>query len=165
MGPWSKLERRLRELPDPTLDLRFRFTAYRYKVIETPHPSELTCKFWITRGRRTLWAVPRDRHVGDANGDIGGYGRRSPGWLVELCVEYMQQPRTRLLAWRPGWDGWGLVDLLKACDRRIGRRQWSSLRQQLQEPVALWLLDQRSGRTSLAPRTAGRDSDQLWNQD
>ena len=48
MGPWSKLERRLRDLPDPALDLRLRFTAYRRDVIETPHWSEVAGRFWIT---------------------------------------------------------------------------------------------------------------------
>jgi hypothetical protein len=146
MGPWSKLERRLRDLPDPQLDLRFRFTAYRYEVIETPHPSELACKFWITQGRRTIWAVPRDRDASGTDGAIDGYGRRSPGWLVEIASEYLQLPRASLIDWRRDWDGWGLVDILKACDRRIGRRQWPILRRTLREPVALRLIDSREGK-------------------
>ena len=166
MGPWSKLERRLRDLPDPTLDLRFRFTAYRHEVIETPHWSEAACKLWITQGRRTIWAVPRDRHAGERDGDIGAYARRSPGWLVELAVEYLQLPRQRLIDWQPEWGGWGLVDILKASDRRIGRRQWARLRDTLSEPVALRLLQQRSG-TLPATRLplGGRDSNRLHDPD
>lgn len=165
MGPWSKLERRLRELPDPALDLRFRFTAYRYAVIETPHPSELTCKFWITHGRRTLWSVPRDRHPGKDDSDIGFYGRRSPGWLVELAAEYLQQPRSGLIGWQPEWEGWGLVDILKACDRRIGKRQWPLLRAMLREPVALHLLALRSGRQIERFAVGGRDASALRDPD
>jgi hypothetical protein len=166
MGPWSKLERRLRDVPDPALDLRFRFTAYRQDVIETPHWSEAACKFWITQGRRTLWVVPRDRHAGETDGDIGVYGRRSPGWLVELGVEYLKLPRTRLIDWQPEWAGWGLVDILKASDRRIGRRQWKRLRDRLNEPVALRLLDQRSGKPpSGRLPVGGRDSDRLHDPD
>jgi hypothetical protein len=166
MGPWSKLERRLRDLPDPGLGLRFRFTAYRYEVIETPHPSELACKFWITRSRRTIWAVPRDRNARGADGAIDGYGRRSPGWLVEIASDYLQLPRASLIEWHRDWDGWGLVDILKACDRRIGRRQWPALRSALQEPVALYLLDLRERKRP--PRyveVGGRDGMALHDPD
>lgn len=158
MGPWSKLERRLRDLPDPALDLRFRFTAYRREVIETPHWSESACKFWITQGRRTLWAVPRDRHVGEVDGGADYYGRRSPGWLVEIAAEYLQLPRDQLIPWQPEWAGWGLVDILKACDRRIGRARWPMLQEQLQDPVALHVLGLRSGKRLPARlATGGRD--------
>jgi hypothetical protein len=162
MGPWSKVERRLRDLPDPALDLRFRFTAYRYEVAETPHWSELSCKFWITQGRRTVWSVPRDSHPGNGNWNVTAYGRRSPGWLVELCVEYLQLSRMRLIDWQPQWAGWGLVDILKACDRRIGRRQWGRLHHTLREPIALRILDQRAGvPVSRHIAVGGRDASAL----
>ena len=165
MGPWSRLERRLRDLPDPALDLRFRFTAYRQAAIETPHFSESACKLWITQGKRTLWAVPRDRHSGDDK-DIGGYARRSPGWLVELAAEYLQLPRSHLIDWQPEWSGWGLVDVLKASDRRLGRRQWPQLAKRLQEPVALHLLDLRAGRPTRARVAAGgRDAHAMHDPD
>jgi hypothetical protein len=159
--PWSKLERRLRDLPDPALKLRFRFTAYRQESIQTPWAGESACKFWITQGKQTLWAVPRDRHSGDS-GEIDSCARRSPGWLVELAAEYLQLPRDQLIAWKPDWGGWGLPDLLKACDRRLGRRQWDALKLHLTEPAALRLLAMRAGETSL-PRlpVAGRDTGQL----
>lgn len=166
MGPWSKLERRLRDLPDPILDLRFRFTAYRFAVIETPHPSELACKFWITQGRRTIWAVPRDRNSSGLDGGIDAYGRRSPGWLIEIASEYLQLPREQLMDWHRDWEGWGLTDILKACDRRIGRARWPQLRQCLQEPAAQYLLDLREGKRP-ARRVAigGRDAMALGDPD
>lgn len=166
MGPWSKLERRLRDLPDPELDLRFRFTAYRYKVIETPHWSEVAGKFWITLGRRTIWAVPRDRDASGRDGAIDFYGRRSASWLVEIAAEYLDLPRERRIEWHREWEGWGLVDILKACDRTIGRRRWPMLREGLREPVALALLDMRE-RTVPWPNLAmgGRDGMSLHDPD
>lgn len=164
MSPWTKLERRLRDLPDPALDLRFRFTAYRYEVIQTPWAGELACKFWITQGKSTLWSVPRDRHVGDGGKGIDYFGRRSPGWLVEIAAAYLDLPRDALIDWTPDWPGWGLVDILKACDRRIGRRQWGRLRSVVAEPAALHLLDLRAGRQRpVRPPIAGRNTDELEN--
>ena len=157
--PWSKLERRLRDLPDPALRLRFRFTAYRQDAIATPWEGDAACKFWITQGKDTVWAVPRDRHSGD-RADIGYAARRSPGWLVEMAADYLQQPRDRLLDWTPDWGGWGLPDILKACDRRIGRRQWAALREIIIEPVALHLIDLRAGVMTKPPPLAGRDASQ-----
>ena len=144
MGPWSKLERRLRDLPDPTLDLRFRFTSYRREVIETPEfCAETACKLWITQGRRTIWAVPRDRSARRPDDAIDSVGRRSAGWLVEIAAEYIDLPRERRFEWSREWEGWGLIDILKACDRTIGRRRWPMLRERLREPVAVALLDMR----------------------
>lgn len=163
--PWSRLERRLRDLPDPCLQLRFRFTAYRQESIATPWQGDAAGKFWITLGKDTIWAVPRDRHSGDTAW-IGCEARRSPGWLVELAAEYLQLPRGGLQDWTPSWSGWGLPDILKACDRRIGRRQWPNLREQLTEPVALHLLDLRAGVVPTArPAVAGRDADQTADPD
>lgn len=148
-------------MPDPALSLRFRFTAYRQAAVTTPHPSEAACKLWITQGRRTVWSVPRDRHSGD-DGAIDAYARRSPGWLVELAADYLHPPRTRLLDWPPPWSGWGLVEILRASDRRIGRRQWPRLRAQLREPAAVYLLDLRAGRaTPRPPAVGGRDACEL----
>ncbi|MFY2764621.1 hypothetical protein [Arenimonas sp. MALMAid1274] len=158
--PWSKLERRLRDLPDPSLKLRFRFTAYRQEAIQTPWEGDAACKFWITQGKDTIWAVPRDRHPGD-DADIGYSARRSPGWLVELAAEYLQLPRDQLLNWTPDWSGWGLPDLLKACDRRIGKRQFPALKALVTEPAALRLLDLRSGKeTGKRLPVSGRDAAQ-----
>lgn len=163
--PWSKLERKLRDLPDPGLDLRFRFTAYRQESIETPWAGDAACKFWITQGKQTLWAVPRDRHSGDTR-EVDFTARRSPAWLVELAAEYLQVPRNQLIEWTPDWSGWGLPDLLKACDRRIGKRQWDTLRQQLTEPAALRLLALRGGTTGLARiPVAGRNASDTSNPD
>lgn len=167
MGPWSKLERRLRDLPDPDLDLRFRFTAYRREVIETPvNCGETACKLWITLGSRTIWAVPRDRNTGAQDDAVDSVGRRSAGWLVEIAAEYLDLPRDKRLEWRREWEGWGLVDILKACDRTIGRRRWPMLREELREPVALALLDMREQAIPW-PKLAlgGRDRMSLYNPD
>ena len=152
MGPWSKLERRLRDLPDPALDLRLRFTAYRRDVIETPHWSEVAGRFWITLGKRTIWAVPNDRRTDGCVEAIVFFGRRSAGWLVEIAAEYLDLPRARRFDWQRDWNGWGLVDILKACDRTIGRRRWDALRRTLREPAASTLLDLREGRLATWPR-------------
>lgn len=157
---WSKLERRLREFVEPSLNLRFRFTAYRYKVIQTPWEGDLCTKLWLTQGKRTIWSVPQDRHAKNSAG-VDYYGRRSPGWVVELAAEYLQLPRAALVEWRPDWMGWGMVDILKAVDKRIGKRRWEALRQQLEEPTALYLLDQRRGKNPPPPPLGGRRIDQL----
>ena len=157
--PWTKLERRLRDLPDPALKLRFRFTTYRQEAIETPFAGDPACKFWITQGKETIWAVPRNRHSGDSE-SIGYAARRSPGWLVELAAEYLSVARDQLIDWTPDWAGWGLPDILKACDRRIGKRQWPALKQRISEPAALRLLTLRGDNLVSRLPVAGRDAEQ-----
>jgi hypothetical protein len=159
-APWSKLERRLRDLPDPALDMRFRFTVYRQDAISTPHPTDPASKFWITLGRVTLWAVPSDRHSGD-KAHVDFSARRGPSWLPEIAFDYLAVPRHELLDWTPPWNGWGLVDILKACDHRIGRRRWAALRSRINEPAALHLLELRSGSPARAPALAGRRTDEM----
>ncbi len=164
MGPWSKFEKRLRDLPDPALDMRFRFWAHRHDVIETPHPGAVACKLCIATGRRKLWSVPRGRHSDKQDDDIGFLGRCSPGRPAELSDEYLPSPRPHLIRGQANGSDRGLVDLLKACHRRLGRRPWPPLRQRLQEPSALRLLDRRAGHaTPATPRLGpvGRDSTRL----
>jgi hypothetical protein len=159
-APWSKLEKRLRALPDPALDLRFRFTVYRQEKVATPHPADPACKFWITLGKTTLWAVPSDRHSGD-HAQVDYNSRRGPAWLLEIAWDYLALPRDELLGWAPEWNGWGLVDLLKACDRRIGTRRFDALRAVIAEPAALHLLDLRAGLSARPPAATGRRTSEM----
>jgi hypothetical protein len=166
MERWSKLEVRLRRLADPALGFRVRFTRYRAEKMPYAHPYEESTRIWITLGKDTIWSVPRDMHSGSDTVGIDLYSRRGPEWLVELAAQYLDVPRDRLIEWTPDWMGWGLVDLLKASDRRIGRRQWARLRSVLTEPAALRVLDLRAGRVPATRlRVAGRDSGTMHNPD
>ncbi|MGH8107742.1 MAG: hypothetical protein ACREO1_03355 [Arenimonas sp.] len=166
MGPWSKVEKRIRDLSDPQLKLRFYFTSYRQEKIATPHWTESAGKLWVSLNGKTLWAIPKDRHSGD-QGDIGMQARRSPGWLVEMMVEYMDVPRDDLLTWTPSWSTWGLIDILLASDRRIGRRQWPALETRLVEPAAKFILAIRKYPASEMDNHVlyGRTSDTLHDPD
>jgi hypothetical protein len=166
MGPWSKVERRIRDFSDPQLKLRFHFTSYRQEEIPTAHWSQPAGKLWVNLDGKTLWAVPKDRHSGDA-GDTGVYARNSPGWLVEALVEYMDIPKDDLLTWQPSWSTWGLIDILLASDRRIGRRQWPTVEARLIEPAAKYILELRKNPSTTPLNFAlhGRASNTLYDPD
>jgi len=74
-------------------------------------------------------------------------------------------PRSELITWQPDWLAWGLVDLLKACDRRIGKRHWPQLRQTLTDPVALAILCQRGGLGPRQHRLGGRTARECRHAD
>lgn len=76
-------------------------------------------------------------------------------------MDFLALPRADLIDWRPEWAGWGLVHILKTCDRRIGARVWPAPRESITQPAARRRPDLRAGpRPSSGFPLAGRDVDQ-----
>lgn len=76
-----------------------------------------------------------------------------------LIRSYIDTPREDVLTASFDDEHWGLIDILRAADRRIGARHWASLRARLRHPAALKVLEareQRHRRTASAPVPAPR---------
>jgi len=107
-------------------------------------------RYWITLDRETIWDYP-----GDFALPWGGT-RRTDGSFVlgypystdisaisELIREYIDTPADDLLSRHFENDHWGLANILRAADRRIGRRHWPVLKRKISNQAARKVLNAR----------------------
>ncbi len=90
-------------------------------------------RYWIALGKEIIWDYPK-QFV-----SLGYLDRHLPiPWLYAndiseiscLIREYIDTPRSELLTKPFENDVWGIVNILRAADRRVGSRQWDLLEQQ-----------------------------------
>ena len=133
MKRWSRLQREIEKLFSSELDLRIQCRVYR---MASQSGSTDLPRYWLTLGREVIWDYPRDAanrslypHVTDIS-DISRLIRR-----------YIDTPLAQLL--NAANDPWGLGEVLLAADRRVGKRTRDTLKQRLQHPGALAVLNAR----------------------
>lgn len=128
--PWSKLQRAVYLVVAPDLPLQIQCRIYPMDAVygESGIP-----RYWITLGKEIIWDYPK-QFV-----SLGHLDRHLPiPWLYAndiseiscLIREYLDTPRSELLSKPFENDLWGIVNILRAADRRVGSRQWELLEQQ-----------------------------------
>jgi hypothetical protein len=155
MRRWSKLQSALYRVITPGVRLQLQCRVVR---MNSAHGSSDLPRYWITLGKETIWAYPDQFAVPG-----GGTKRTDSSKLVyyphvtdvpaisDLIREYIDTPVADLLTRRFENDHWGLVNILRAADRRIGMRQLPTLRKRLHNIAALKVLDARLARHAPRP--------------
>ena len=128
--PWSKLQREIYRIIAPEIKFQLQCRAYpmhaQYGNNEIP-------RYWITLGKEIIWDYPK--HFVSQK---GFFDRHLPypfpyAWDVteisHLIREYSDTPRSELLSKPFAEDLWGIINILRASDRRVGSRQWDKLEQ------------------------------------
>lgn len=118
--PWTKLKREVEKLFDPTLGVELRCAVYT-------HPGKSAVKMprhYITLDGEIIWDFPAP-FVGSQHlqyyFDPYWTGADNNSWISDLLRAYVDRPRDQLL--EPFEDDhWGLTDILRAADRRVGKR-------------------------------------------
>lgn len=151
MKRWSRLQREIEQLFARDLDLRIQCRVYR---MASQSGSTDLPRYWMTLGREVIWDYPRDaaqRSLYPHVTEISDISR--------LIRSYIDTPLAQLL--EAGSDPWGLSEILLAADRRIGRRSRDRLRQRLQHPGALAVLNarQRPRGAEVSAHDAGRSDE------
>jgi hypothetical protein len=113
---WSKLRKLLTELFDPELDLQIHCTSHRGEEIAIG-------RYWFVLDGETIWEVPRRVAPDLAAGIENPVASR----VTAILREYLDTPRDDLPGKKFEGDEWGLADLLRAADRRIGKRRLEQL--------------------------------------
>ncbi|VAW75285.1 FIG00638737: hypothetical protein [hydrothermal vent metagenome] len=118
---WSKLQKELYLLRAKDLKLQVHCRRYRMK---SQYGSTDFPRYWITLGKEVIWDYPKDFQ-----------GKRNPNWadsypyntdisnISELIREYIDTPKTELMKTIFASDHWGLINILRAADKRIGQRR------------------------------------------
>ena len=133
---WTKLRSRLY----PLMIDNFQIHIALWRMGAEPIP-----RFWITLGCGTEQQVVFDY----PHCETSIQERQKIKWqnhmmvFSELMSEYINTSSTELIEKTWTNDKYGLTDIFKACDRRIGYRRWQVLENALQNEQAISIVLQR----------------------
>jgi len=132
MKRWSKLQKELYLVIDPSLDFQIHCSAYRMK---SQHGSTDLPRYWITLGKNIIFDYPKqfinqeielpeewNKKNKNTLGDYYPY-HNDVSSISELIREYIDTPVKELLDKKFESDAWALTDILKAADKRIGNKR------------------------------------------
>ena len=129
---WSKLQKEFYLLRAEGLDFQLQCRKYR---MDSQMGSTDCPRYWITLGKEIIWDYPRDfvgaNHPGRADIKWYPYGNDIPD-ISNLIREYIDTPKDEILSKEFTNDHWGLINILRAADKRIGIRRLPDLKKKRQ---------------------------------
>ncbi len=149
MKKWSKLQKELYLIIDRTIDFQIHCVVYPMRGDRATSPCP---RYWITIGKEIVFDYPKD--FTDRNGHVQHHNRfvsedaNYPYYcdvslISNLIREYIDTPVTDILTRKFENDYWGLTDILRAADKRIGKRRLDELRDSLNNEAAQKILKLR----------------------
>jgi hypothetical protein len=160
--PWSKLQKELYDLIDEKINFQIHCVAHRMKRASNITPT----RYWITLDKETLWDYPQDfvekytSTVQCRDGSIQEFnesrlvntkGEKVYGYpygcdvteISDTIRKYIDTPKDELFEKEFESDNWGLTDILKAADRRIGKQRLEKLKDKTDDVAAHKIIAQR----------------------
>lgn len=130
---WSKLQSEIYNLMDEGINLQIHCSVYR---MNSQRGSVDLPRYWITLDKEIIFDYPK-QFLNHKLSDYNRVGEGSEGQTVEhiypyttdigqisdIIREYIDTPLESLLSNDFKHDNWGLTDILKAADRRIGKKK------------------------------------------
>jgi hypothetical protein len=140
---WSKLQKEIYLLRAD--GLRFDLHCSVFRMASQRGSTDLP-RYWITLDGETIWDYPKDfieiTHPLRAKPEYYPYQTDVPE-ISELIREYIDTPKAELLSKQFENDHWGLVNILRAADRRIGLRRLPDLRKKTRNQAARKVIEAR----------------------
>nr|WP_314748096.1 hypothetical protein [uncultured Campylobacter sp.] len=128
MKRWSKLAKQLYELVDESIDFKLHCTVYR---MQSRRGGTDLPRYFITLAGEIIFDYPKDFALKDGRikslaqgGALAKFYPYDSGIsdIGELIREYIDTPKDELFKKHFDADEWGLANILKAADKRIGKR-------------------------------------------
>lgn len=107
-------------------------------------------RYWISLDKDIIWDYPKDFVVGNCgvqncHGETCWYPYLTDiSAISNLLREYIDTPKEDVLTKQFTNDKWGLVNILRAADRRIGMRRLDQLRRKTHNIAALKIIARRT---------------------
>lgn len=127
---WSKLQRRIYEIFEPSIHLQFHCAVYRI----SGHVNTVCPRYFLMLNGEIIWDWPRDYMRDLSYEEMYLICRQSASDISNLAASYLNADRKTALVLR---DGWGILDIFRAADRRLGYRQWNALQENINPKVEL----------------------------
>ena len=128
---------------DPAVEFQLHCALYEMNSNDGHHGSKLP-RYFITVGKEIIFDYPKDFDT------TWKYGRNSYPWdteisdISDMIEAYIQCPETELMNSFAA-DRWGLTDILRVCDRRIGKRRLRELQAVTKDETLLKIIRRRLG--------------------
>ena len=132
---WSRLQGLIYDIWLPELRLQIHCNAYPLSG------SSCVGRYWVTLDKQIIWDCPKDFSEECAKGAYNDVATR----IGDLRREYLDTPKAKLMTAQFATDGWGLIDLFRAADRRIGKAALTELRRVTRSAPAKLVLERRLG--------------------
>ena len=138
---WSKLQSRLYNIIDPDINMQIHFSLYEMNSNDGWHGNKLP-RYFITIDKEIVFDYPKDFDT------TKKYGFNSYPWdtdisgISNVIEEYIQSPKDKILKEFSN-DKWGITDILRVCDRRIGKRRLRQLIDSTSNEVLLKIIHKR----------------------
>ena len=130
---WSKLQSEIYKLMDESINLQIHCSVYR---MDSQRGSTDLPRYWIILDKEIIFDYPKqflNQKIFDYTGTKAGsefqtlehtYAYTTDiGSISDIIREYINTPSVSLLSTDFKYDNWGLTDILKASDRRIGKKK------------------------------------------
>lgn len=145
---WSKLQKELYLIIDPSIDFQIHCVAY---PMQSRYGNTSLPRYWITLGNEIIFDYPKQFVLGDGtvkNYDPDGIHQIYPyttdiSDVSSLIREYIDTPVSQIVTKHFENDHWGLANILRAADRRIGQRRLMTLRRRIKNQAAQKILELR----------------------
>lgn len=132
---WSKLQKEIYDLLDDSLNIQIHCSIYRMK---SQYGGTDLPRYWITLDKDIIFDYPKQflnervsvRHCKNPESISQTVKMRYPyvtdvSDISEIIREYIDTPVSALPECGYEYDIWGLTDILKAADRRLGKKKLS----------------------------------------
>ena len=132
---WSKLQSRLYKIIDPAIDFQIHCAVYEMNSNDGYHGSKLP-RYFITVDKKIVFDYPKN------------YDKNSYPWdtdiseISDVIEEYIQCPKSELFHVFEN-DKWGITDILRVFDKRIGKRRLIELKNNITDETLLELINRR----------------------
>lgn len=141
--PWSKLQKEFYLIRAEGLKLQLQCRSYR---MDSQMGSTNCPRYWITLGKEIIWDYPKD-FVGKPHPDRKPsewypYGNDIPD-ISNLIREYIDTPKGEIMKKIFENDCWGLINILRAADKRIGTRRLPELKKKTGNKAAQKIIEAR----------------------
>ena len=111
--PWSKLQRDIYKLLDTSINLQIQCRAYRMPESISTNPQ--IPRYWITLGKEIIFDIPKEADL-----DVKYRLYEHIPAISQTIRDYINSPLEGLLS-KTFDDKFGITDILKAADRRLGK--------------------------------------------
>lgn len=140
MSSWSKLQKELYKIVDSRLDFQIHCVVYRMK---SQRGSTDLPRYFITLGKDIIFDYPKQFAEQEAEKLYPYPYTADVSDISDLIREYMDTPTDELLDKNFETDKWRLTEILKAADKRIGKRRLDELALNTDSEAAKRIIDLR----------------------
>jgi hypothetical protein len=141
---WSKLQREVYLIRADGLDFQIQCRVNRWETLRAHRQSP---RYWITLGKEIIWDYPKDfihkERPEESRTYIEYPWNSEVSKISDLIREYLDTPKSELMSKYFENDLWGLINILRATDRRIGQRRLKALRSKTRNKAARKVIEQR----------------------